>query len=144
MGASSEPESYENPTTAVREAFGDAFFFSLQLQSRPPPPKRTKPKNRGKALYYCPSNITGDDSCLMQWSIVEGAKAFEQMNSHSMDLASLKPSLEAIQLRQLVWTPRLALLYLATQHGIWNWPLIIQPIHYSCFRLLVYATEGAT
>ena len=50
MTASSQPESNENPTTAyekrydffvffraVPEAFGDAIFFSLQLQSRTSP-----------------------------------------------------------------------------------------------------------
>ena len=51
MGASSQPESNENPITAyekredfsffsrsVPEAFGDAIFFSLQLQRGPPLP----------------------------------------------------------------------------------------------------------
>ena len=56
MGASSQPESKENPITAyqkredffiffraVPEALGDADFFSLQLHSRfPLPPKKNK------------------------------------------------------------------------------------------------------
>ena len=80
MGARSQPESNENPTTAyetayekrddfsifvraVPEAFGDGIFFSLQLQSRPPPKKNKTKQNKhkklggGGALYYCPSNI---------------------------------------------------------------------------------------
>ena len=63
MGASSQPESNENPITAhetreyfsfffraVPEALGMLFFFSLQLQSRPPTPLKKREKLEGDFL----------------------------------------------------------------------------------------------